>query len=107
MMEENEYLERKEKFFKFANEDYNLNWDELELRKSEQMRKLNEMLRNLSAGGVFTIFEMVIFLFEDIYDDPKRLMSYLDKGNYEAVMEDVRLKYPEKRAKSVLDLFLR
>lgn len=106
-MEENEYLERKEKFFKFANEDYNLNWDELELRKSEQMRKLNEMLRNLSAGGVFTIFEMVVFLFEDIYDDPKRLMSYLDKGNHEAVMEDVRLKYPEKRAKSVLDLFLR
>ena len=102
-----DYIERKERFFRYASEDYQIDWNEIESRKSDHMHKLNEMLRNLSAGGVFTIMEMVIFIFEDIYDDPKRLVSYLDKGNNEALMEDIRLKYPEKKAKSTLDLFMR
>lgn len=106
-VEELEYNERKERFFKYAVEDFLLDWDLLEARKPNQIFKLNEMMRNLSAGGVYTMLEMVIFMFEDIYDDPKRLMSYLDKGNYDSVMEDIRHKYPEKKAKSILDLFMR
>lgn len=102
-----DYENEKETFFHYATEEYGLVWDEIENKNTEQLERLNEMLRSLSAGGMFSIYEMVLFMFEDIFDDPRKLISYLDKGNNESMREDIREKYPDTRVQSTLDLFMK